>query len=214
MKKVFLLIALLAAGCPAKAGPGPATNTGGGAGGGTFWDVLAVPGRRWVLHDTMVEEPPQPELVITVADVRTVGDAKIVKLAGTVQYTPDSEPEDQGTYVQILAAQWAVSPRGLWMLDGELDDAAIAAAIDGPPHWASPPVASDPETGRYAKIDDVKGEKVVCIGEIPDLGGEDCLEVCGGGMCVAEHGGIVQVDAQWSPDPYSIYEQDAYKHEP
>jgi hypothetical protein len=209
MVRTAWIASLALAGCGARSAPAPtssppAVDTG-------FWDVLAAPESRWVLHDSMAEDSPPPELEIRVADVRRVRDARVVRLAGTVRYQPDSEPEAVTGSQSLDGAQWAIAPHGLWMLGAEDSDAAIATALAAPPHWASPPVELDPPSGRYSHLIRHEGETIACIGEVPDLGGEDCPDVCGGGMCIAARGGIVQLDAQWAPDPYAIYEQDAYR---
>jgi len=208
MRNAWIVWVTLVGGCAGKGGPGPVTSQPAGGG---FWDVLAVPGSRWVLHDSMAERDPSPELAISVADVRQLGDARVVRLAGTVRYEPEGEPEAVSGALSIDGAQWAVTPRGLWMLDRELDDAAITAALAAPPRWAAPPRDVDAPTGRYSHVMQQGDETVACIGEVPDLGDEDCPDVCGGGMCVAARGGIVELDAQWAPDPYAIYEQDGYR---
>src|SRR5262245_30358828 len=149
MKVAWLASVALIVGCGGKPAPGPAPRTAAANAG--FWDVLAVPESRWVLHDSMSKDDPPPELVIRVAAVRTLGDARVVRFTGSVRYRADGEPEPV-TGAQSLGAQWAVTPQGLWMLDGDADDAAIDAAVAGPPHWASPPAEVDPPTGRYMHV--------------------------------------------------------------
>jgi hypothetical protein len=201
-------IAVLMAACGGKGGTAPVQQPKETQGG--FWDVLAVPGSQWVLHDSMSEDDPKPALTIRVAEVRQVGEARVVTLAGSVT-RGDGEAEEVTATPSIDGARWVVTPRGLWMFDADADDAAIRTAIAGAPHWLSPPVDVETQTGRYMNVTKIGDETVVCIGEVPDLGGEDCPDVCGGGMCISATAGIVQMDAQWAPDPYSVYEADGYQ---
>jgi hypothetical protein len=207
MQKTWIVAsAVLLGACPGKDGKGPAPGPGGDeVATAGFFDVLAVPGASWSLTDSMSQEEPRQQLVVSVADVQAVGDAKVVGMKVTVRYDPESEPEEQA------GSRWAISPRGLWALDSEQDDAAVAAVLAGPPTWPSPPVEMDAETGPYLQVIELGGEHVACIGDIPDLEGEECPEVCGGGMCIAEKSGIVSIDGDWGPDPYAIYEQAGFE---
>jgi hypothetical protein len=202
------IVGLLVVACGGQGGKAPVEEPREAKGG--FWDVLTVTGSEWVLQDSMAEEEPKPVLTIRVAEVRQVGEAKVVKLAGTVK-RGDGEAEEVTATQSIDGALWAVTPRGLWMLERDADDAAIARAVAGTPHWVSPPVDVEAHPGRYMNVTTSGDETVVCIGEVPDLGGEDCPDVCGGGMCVAAKAGIVQMDAQWAPDAYSVYEADGFQ---
>src|SRR5690349_6662292 len=148
MRSVSIVGLLLLAGCPGSktTTPPPDNGGGGGDGGPGFWHVLAVPGSTWVLHDSNAEYHSGSELTVSVAEVRQVAGADVVTLSYSVRYEADGDPENSG------GSRWAVTPKGLWQLDDEADDAAIEAALQAPPTWPSPPVEHEAETGPYARI--------------------------------------------------------------
>ncbi len=217
MRAICLGFCLLAAACGGKGKTAetpkkppvvgdPTTRVGSTAG---IWRVLVTPGAKWVLHNTFVDEgAARPTLTVETTDVRKVGNADVARLRWTHAHADGSEPYSGGVPGQV-----AVTPAGVWFLDGDLDDKGIAAELAKPPSQPDPPVTIDEqsrEDGVYVHTWARGPEPIVCVGEGPAPDAGDCEDVCFGEMCVGPQGGVVSVSGTWAPG-YETYEQDGYK---
>jgi hypothetical protein len=199
---VALCVITTACGGSAKRSTENPSNTGSTQGVERFWDVLESKGARWELNDAVGEGGDK--LIVTVASVESKGDHVIVELKWTHIYE-GGESESNGPQ------RLAISPRGIWLIDG-MEDAELAAALRAPAVFAEPPVEIDDmtrEDGKYVRVDTRGDEKVVCLGEGPAPGAGECEDVCYAEMCVAEKSGIVGVEGLWAPN-YGMYEQDGF----
>jgi hypothetical protein len=214
MRAVLLGFCLLATACGGKAKtaetpkkpPTPTGPTIGSTAG--IWRILVTPGAKWVLHDTFLEGDGRPVLMVETADVRKVAGADVARLKWTFTHTHGVE-----AYAGGVPDQVAVTDAGVWFLDGELDDKAVAAELAKPPSQPNPPVMIEEqsrEDGVYVHMWAKGEEPVVCVGDGPTPDAGECEDVCFGEMCVGSRGGIVSVSGTWAPG-YETFEQDGYK---
>jgi hypothetical protein len=191
----------------AKVKPADSTTHVGSTAG--IWRVLVTPGAKWVLYNTFVEQKDaRPTLTVETGDVRKVGAADVARLKWTWAGLGASDEHTVGVPGQV-----AVTQAGVWLLDGELDDKGVAAELAKPPSQPNPPVKIDEQTredGVYVHMWAKGDEPIVCVGEGPVPGADECEDVCFGEMCVGAKGGIVSVSGTWAPN-FETYEQDGYK---
>lgn len=103
------------------------------------WRPLGVPGASWRLPWNGTDAGCQYDhAVVTVAEVRTVARAKVVRLAIETTKTAD----DDCTDVDDLPTQFAFTRRGVYAFASDATDKAIAAALKRRPAFTDPPHAS------------------------------------------------------------------------
>ncbi len=189
----LLIVASLAFADPPKAPPKAPTTAPKG-----IWRVLVRSNARWVLpnsfdkeHDSVVEET---------YDVRKVGGADVARLRWThVWGKGERERSDLGGSDGHVT-QVAVTDAGLYLLDAQLDDAAVAKALEKKPARSDPPrpyEGTRQNHGRYLHIEE--GPRV-CMGAGPLPGAGDCEDVCFGELCISPTEGVVSLDGTWAPN--------------
>lgn len=193
MRLAILLVALVAMPLDAAPKHKPAR----GKVGKGFWKVLVTPKATWVLHDTVVDK--SATVTIETYDVRKIGDADVARVRWTHRWSGgQSDIGGGGKFTQV-----AVTSAGLYLLDKDMDDAAVAKALAGKPSRSDPPKAyagTKLNHGRYLTVD----EGTVCMGTGPEPGAGDCPDTCDGSVCMTA-AGIVSLDGTYAPNE-SIFE--------
>lgn len=190
-----ILVSLLAvaslAHADAKKKPKPKTP------GKDFWKVLVKPNAKWVLSNS---EDKTNKVIVETYDVRKVGDADVARVRWTHVWGKN-EKEDIGGTDAGKFTQVAVTAKGLYLLNKENDDAAVAKRLEGKPSRSSPPKeykGTKTNGGRYLAINKEAGG-VVCMGEGPI--GDDpppCEDVCDAFVCM-DDSGITELSGLWAP---------------
>jgi hypothetical protein len=191
----LVLVALSAAPAYADAKKKPAVKAK--TPGKDFWKVLVKPNAKWVLTTS---DDKSNKVIVETYDVRKVGDADVARVRWTHQYKggkDDIGSTDSGKFTQV-----AVTAKGLYLLNKENDDAAVAKRLEGKPSRSSPPKeykGTKTNGGRYLSINKEAGG-VVCMGEGP-IGDDapDCEDVCDAFVCVDESG-ITELSGLWAPN--------------
>jgi hypothetical protein len=167
-----------------------------------FWNVLVKAGSKWVLHETIGDK--SSTITVETYDVRQVAGADVARLRWTLGSGRDKR--DVGDSAAGRFTQLAVTPRGLYLMDADMDDAKVTAALAKPPSRSDPPKAykgTKQNHGRYLFIDD---ENTVCMGEGPEPGDGDCPDTCDGTLCISRTAGVVKLMGNWAPG-VTIYAQ-------
>lgn len=154
--------------------------------GKNFWKVLVTPKAKWVLHEANAEDAAAKSATVTVEtyDVRTVGKAQVARLRWTHK---DSESESTFGGGALQPTQVAVTAAGLYLLDAEMDDAAVAVALKKRPSRSSPPKAykgTKQNGGRYLTV---RGAEV-CMGWARLEEDGPCEDVCESEVCFTAAG--------------------------
>jgi hypothetical protein len=166
--------------------------------------VLVQPNKRWVLHDTF-EKDRDRVIVVETYDVHQVGGATVGRLRWTAKENERAKEGDPiGSQDGPCYTRLAVNDRGLYILRDDMDDAAVAAAVQGRPSRSDPPrpyKGTKKNGGRYLAVHAQKdGSSVICVGDgpLPDAG--ECEDVCFAEMCFSPTKGVVQVSGTAAPD--------------
>src|SRR4051794_1681354 len=178
-----LLIGALVVG--ARADTKRATKAGKG-----FWKVMVKPNAKWVLHPSYDDDKKQATITVETYDVRKVDGADVARLRWTYSYDGKTK-EDIGSTESSKPTQVAVTDKGLYLLIGKMDDAAISEALKKKPSRSDPPKAYEGtklNNGRYMTVDGGK----VCMGDGPLPGTGDCPDVCDGRVCWTADG-VVEI---------------------
>jgi hypothetical protein len=128
-----------------------------------FWSVLVKAGAKWVLRETIGDKTST--LTIETYDVRKVAGADVARLRWTLGSGKDKR--DVGDSAEGRFTQLAVTSAGLYLMDADMDDAKVTAALAKPPSRSDPPKAykgTKQNHGRYLLIED---DTTVCMGRAP-----------------------------------------------
>lgn len=102
------------------------------------WRPLRVLGASWRLPWNGGAACQYDHAVVTVAEVRTVARAEVVRLAIETTRTDDDDCQD----IDNLPTQFAFTRRGVYAFASDTADKAIAAALKRRPAFTDPPRAS------------------------------------------------------------------------
>jgi hypothetical protein len=160
-----------------------------------FWKILVKPRAKWVLHETIGEEP-RATITVETYDVRKVAGADVARLRWTLR--SGNETTDVGDSTSGRYTELAVTPAGLYILSADMDDAKVAATLKKKPSRSDPPKpyrGTKQNQGRFLSIYDGQ----VCLGEepLPDAG--DCPDTCEGRVCITATDGVVELSGTWAP---------------
>jgi hypothetical protein len=149
--------------------------------GKDFWKVLVTPKAKWVLHEANPSDAIAKSATVTVTtyDVRTIGNAQVARIRWTHS---DSTSESTFGGSAILPTQVAVTRAGLYLLDADMDDAAVAVALEKKPARSSPPKpykGTKRNGGRYLTV---RGAEV-CMGWAKLAADGPCEDVCESEVC-------------------------------
>jgi hypothetical protein len=114
--------------------------------------------------------------------------------------------DERAAHVYAFDCGAAATPHAIAIHDGHVwvvraGDDGTSGALAEPPFGVDPPARSGGSATRYMRIESVKGERVVCVGEGPGENAGPCEEgVCFGELCVGERSGLVRVEGLWAPD--------------
>lgn len=166
--------------------------------GKDFWKVLVTPKAKWVLRNANAEDAAQKRATVTVEtfDVRTIGKAQVARLRWT--HSDDSGATTFGGGA-MQPTQVAVTAAGLYLLDAEMDDAAVAAALAKKPSRSSPPKAykgTKQNGGRYLAI---RGPEV-CMGWARLAEDGPCEDLCESEVCFTAADGVTSISGFDAPD--------------
>ncbi len=160
-----------------------------------FWKILVQPNAKWVLTETLDEEPKT--LTVETYDVRKIDNADVARLRWTVhegKATRDVGDTNTGKYTQV-----AVTSAGLYLFDADADDAKIADRLKGKPSRSDPPKAYDgtkQNNWRYLRIEN---DDEVCLGTNEFLPADgDCPDTCFAEVCLSRTKGVVELTGQWA----------------
>jgi hypothetical protein len=154
----------------------------------SYWEPLATAGNRWVFRPEKESDPPS-YIVVDVYDVREVKGAKVARLKWTLFQGASGSPMGNSLPTQI-----AVTKKGAWLLTDKLDDAGVAKAIKGKPHFADPPKAFKGDDGYVRKDGDN-----VCVGVGTPPGGTCATGVCHAEYCLAKGVGLTSIAGNYTP---------------
>jgi hypothetical protein len=166
-----------------------------------FWKVLVQPNAKWVLHETIGDKST---LTVETYDVRKLGKADVARLRWTIGSGKDKHDvgdSGQGRYTQL-----AVTADGLYLLDADMDDAKVTAALAKKPARSDPPKAYEGTTQNHGRYLTIPGDGTACMGEGPMPGAGDCPDTCDGTICISPTAGIVSLMGNYAPG-VSIFEQ-------
>jgi hypothetical protein len=170
-----------------------------------FWKILVKPKAVWTLYETIA---PDAKGVITVEtyDVRKIGKADVARLRWTLKNgsTKEDIGGHDGRYTQV-----GVTDAGLYIMEASMDDKAVEKQLAGKPSRSDPPKpyeGTKQNQGRYLMI--MNG--LVCLGQGPLPGADDCPDTCDGTMCISPTDGVVTLYGNWAPG-VSIFAQKGYE---
>ena len=173
-----------------------------------FWGILVKPKARWVLKDVMdTNKSPKherPAITVETYDIRTVGAARVGRLRWTWN---DKTPYEQCGAVCLYRV--AVTPSGLYFIDGDATDDKILETLKHRPSRSSPPreySGTKRNGGRYLNFD---GD-MVCMGDAPLADAGDCDDTCFSVLCISKDKGVVQIGGTAAPDN-GLFAQDGFE---
>jgi hypothetical protein len=104
-----------------------------------LWNTLLTKGAKWTLkNDHKGDSTDQPDSVtVTVANVHKVGTADVVDL----DYTFNGGNEEMRGE-SLAPTRFAITKKGVYVLDADASDEAIAKALKKKPFFAEPPKLS------------------------------------------------------------------------
>ena len=170
-----------------------------------FWKILVKPGAKWVLepHGEAGANIPTSKIAIETYDVRKVGAGDVARLRWTEVDGKDTRPYNDGA--DDLITQVAVTDKGMYLLRADMDDAAVAKALEKPPSRSDPPKpykGTKHNQGRYLRVAELG---IVCMGWSHVEGDGECEERCEGEVCISAADGIVSMDGTYVPqDSYYL----------
>ena len=148
------------------------------------WSTLAQAGARWDLGDGGGKH-----LIVTTADARTVGNAKVARL----HWTTDDGREWADKITNNLPGQVAVAKAGIWFLyDGATDDEIAHAVATTKPTFADQPATTPMKVGDVGTVWRSTAGDAFCVGRSTD-GAPQCREDTCGLVCFAPGAGVVRV---------------------
>jgi hypothetical protein len=162
---------------------------------------LVRKGARFVLSDPSPEPVGPAKIVIETYDVRHIGTADVARLRWSL--SDSGSKRDIGDSGSGMYTQLAVTPAGLYLLDADQDDAAVAQALKRKPSRSDPPreyKASKKNDGRYLRVQQDGDATIVCMGIEPLPGAGDCDDVCEAELCISSARGVISLHGRWAPD--------------
>jgi hypothetical protein len=154
------------------------------------WATLVRPDARWELVGD-----GGAHLTVETDDVRAIGDAQVARLRGLI----DGDVVDMGRHG--LPAQVAVTAAGIWFLDGDDDDAAIAHTIaTTPPTYADVPALTEPSAVDFARVWRTGAGVAYCVGHRDPQ--RDCEPDTCNMACFAPDAGVVLLTGDDAPRGY------------
>ena len=176
-----------------------------------FWKALIKPNARWRLPSAFVSKPADA-VVVETYDARKIGSADVARLRWMHVYEGGKDDvSDEVPFTQV-----AVTDAGLYILDKNDNDVAIAEALKRKPSRSDPPrpyKGTAKNSGRYLRVDNAQGGQIACIGQGPEPGAGECDDVCYGELCVSPEAGVVTLDGSWAPN-HDLYAQPAFHENP
>jgi hypothetical protein len=160
----------------------------------TVWQPLLAKGTAWTLKRSSEKtDLSAAAMKVTITDVRAVGKAQVAH----IDYDCG---DDQVCNNALLVRQIAVTAQGVYVLDQDADDAAVAKAVKKPPFAAEPPRPVDPSKrtrGAFALVPKAR-PGTYCVGQVdvpvdvpndvPDDGVGCGAAPCAGWLCVDGNG--------------------------
>jgi hypothetical protein len=167
----------------------------------SFWGALVAPHARWALPKKDVPAGAKAETtIVETYDARTVAGAHVARLRWTHETAAgkrDVGDSDAGRYTQL-----AVTAAGLYVLSADMDDAAIAKALQKPPSRSDPPrryAGTKQNGGRFLRLAQGAHGLIACLGKGAVPSGPACGADCAGEVCVSAADGFVRLDGAFAP---------------
>ena len=169
-----------------------------------FWKILVKPKAKWVLHDTIASDAERKAATITIEtyDVREVDGADVARLRWT--HAVGKERNDIGGGA-LKPTQVAVTSARVYLLNADMDDAKVSAALKSKPARSDPPKeyrGTKQNRGRYLRFE---GDGA-CMGEEPLPDDGPCADVCESQVCISPTDGVISISGLAAPS-YSIWSQ-------
>ncbi len=161
-----------------------------------FWKILVTPKAKWILFESDDTARKGATITVETYDVRTLGKAQVARLRWTHKVDKSESSTIGGGVLQ--PTQVAVTREGLYLLDADMDDAAVTVALKKKPSRSAPPKpykGTKKNGGRYLTVHG--GE--VCMGWAKLAEDGPCEDVCENEVCFDATRGVTSISGFDAP---------------